>query len=461
MAFYGSFADVGRNSFVTDSEKKEKHLKTVIVGAGIAGLTLAERLLCSGSTDRVAILERETTPGGLARTFNIEGFNFDIGPHRFHTFNPEVDSYLREILEGSFIEISRKSSVYMEGKYRNWPLTPASVIGLPFPVLWKSFQDLFRKPDIPVVRNFADFIRSRYGDNLYNFFFAGYTRKFTGTDPENLHVDWAQAGVNRAVIDDRVKADSLLSLLKGMLLPKPVDTKFYYPSTGGIQTFCDLQCKRIETAGGSLSFGAEVKELAVENNSVSGVVLQNGSFIAADRVFWTAPITILFPETNLKFINTLIANVALPEKNPVNDYQWCYFGQENILFSRLTIPRNFRADCVPKGRGSIIAEITCDSQSLFWKDPETARNRLVEDLKKVGAVRGDDILFIDWQRIPETYPVYSLDYKEKLSAISMPEGLFLTGRCGSFWYNNMDHSIDQAVSIVRGSEYRKDFWNQR
>jgi protoporphyrinogen oxidase len=124
--------------------------------------------------------------------------------------------------------------------------------------------------------------------------------------------------------------------------------------------------------------------------------------------------------------------VALPEKNPVNDYQWCYFGQENILFSRLTIPRNFRADCVPKGRDSIIAEITCDSQSLFWKDPETARNRLLDDLKKVGAVRGDDVLFIDWQ-----------------------------GRCGSFWYNNMDHSIDQAVSIVKGSEYRKDFWNQR
>lgn len=433
----------------------------MIVGAGVAGLTLAERLLCSGSGESVTVLERETAPGGLARTFNVSGFDFDIGPHRFHTFNPEVNAYLRNILAGSFVEISRKSSVYMEGKYRNWPLTAASVMGLPFPVLWKSFRDLFFKPNIPEVRNFADFIRSRYGDNLYNFFFAGYTRKFTGTDSENLHIDWAQAGVNRAVIDDRVKADSLLSLIKGMLLPKAVETKFLYPSTGGIQTFCNIQRERIEAQGGKILLGTKAEQLAVENNCVCGAILESGEVIPADRVFWTAPITILFPETGLKFINTLTANVALSRPNPVNNYQWCYFGQEDILFSRLTVPGNFREDCVPPGRGSIIAEISCDSRSEFWTDPEAVRNRLVEDLKKVGAVRGDDILFIDWQRIPETYPVYSLDYREKLASITIPDGLFLTGRCGSFWYNNMDHSIDQAISIVQGSEYRKDFWNQR
>jgi protoporphyrinogen oxidase len=153
--------------------------------------------------------------------------------------------------------------------------------------------------------------------------------------------------------------------------------------------------------------------------------------------------------------------VALPDEIPRNDYQWCYFGHEDLIFSRLTVPRNFRADCVPAGRGSVIAEITCNSDSELWKNPETIRERLINDLKSVGAITGDDILFIDWQRIPETYPVYTLDYKEKLSSISIPDGLFLTGRCGSFWYNNMDHSIAQALSIVQGSEFKKDFWNER
>ncbi len=70
-------------------------------------------------------------------------------------------------------------------------------------------------------------------------------------------------------------------------------------------------------------------------------------------------------------------------------------------------------------------------------------------------------MFLDWQKIPETYPVYTLDYKKKLASIKVPHNLFLTGRCGSFWYNNMDHSIDQALSIVKGSEFRQDFWNER
>ncbi len=436
-------------------------MKTVIVGAGLSGLTLAERILSSGADDEIIILERESAPGGLARSFHVNGYDFDIGPHRFHTFNKEVDKYLRDILDGHYVKISRKSSVHMAGKYRNWPLTIGSVMGLPFSVLWKSLLDLFNKPNIPVIKNFADFIRSRYGDNLYNYFFSGYTRKFTGIDAEQLHIDWAQAGVNRAVIDKRVKADSLLSLVKGLLLPKPVETKFYYPDSGGIQTFCDMQCSKIKDLGGTILYDTSVETLVLENGSVSGVKLINGDVIPADRVFWSAPITLLYPETGLTFINTLIVNIALKTEVHQNDYQWCYFGHEDLIFSRLTIPRNFRQDCVPEGKDSLIVEITCNSEAEMWKNPETIKQRLINDLKSVGAIRGDDIEFIDWRRIAETYPVYTLDYKEKLSSITVPDGLFLTGRCGAFWYNNMDHSIDQALSIVKGAEFRQDFWNER
>jgi protoporphyrinogen oxidase len=262
------------------------------------------------------------------------------------------------------------------------------------------------------------------------------------------------------VIDKRVKADNLLSLFMGMLLPKPVETSFYYPSKGGIQTFCDVQAERIRKSGGRILLNSPATGLEISSGKVTGISLQNGETIPADRVFWTAPLTILYPETNLEFMSTLVANVALKKINPVNDYQWCYFGQEDILFSRLTVPRHFRSDCVPQGKDSVIAEITCPPDSLIWRNPEVLNEKLSEDLKRVGASSGDDILFIDWQRIPETYPVYTLDYREKLSSIALPEGLVLAGRSGSFWYNNMDHSIAQALSIISGTEYNRDFWNR-
>lgn len=434
-------------------------LKTVVVGAGIAGLTLAERLLNSDPDVEIIVIEREDAPGGLARSFSVDKYDFDIGPHRFHTFNPDVDSYLKEILNDNYVEITRQSSVYMAGKYRNWPLTLFSVLGLPFPVLFKSFLDLFNKPKIPNIKSFADFIRVRYGNNLYNFFFSAYTKKFTGIDAEELHVDWAQAGVNRAVIDKRVKADSLLSLLKSMLLPKPVETKFYYPSKGGIQTFCDMQVDRIKKSGGKLLLNTLVKNLVKDSNKVTGVVLESGESIKADVVFWTAPITLLYPDAQLSFINTLIVNIALSEEVEQNEYQWCYFGQEELIFSRLTVPRNFRKDCVPQGKDSIIVEITCDSDNEMWKNPQSIKKRLLKDLKSVNAFGNAKVEFIDWRKIPETYPIYDLNYKEKLSSLDLPEGLNLIGRSGSFWYNNMDHSIAQSLSIINKTGFTKNFWN--
>ncbi len=434
-------------------------LKTVVVGGGVAGLTLAERLLKSDPQAEVVVIEREDAPGGLARSFVVDKYDFDIGPHRFHTFNSDVDDYLKEILQDSYVEIARKSSVYMAGNYRNWPLTLFSVLGLPFPVLFRSFLDLFNKPKIPHIKSFADFIRVRYGNNLYNFFFSAYTKKFTGIDAEELHVDWAQAGVNRAVIDKRVKADSLLSLLKGMLLPKPVETKFYYPSKGGIQTFCDMQVERIKESGGKVLLNTSVKNLVKDGGKVTGVILENAEVVNADIVYWTAPITLLYPEAKLSFINTLIVNIALSEEVEQNDYQWCYFGQEELIFSRLTIPRNFRKDCVPQGKDSIIVEITCDSQNEMWKNPESVKDRLLKDLASVDALGSGTVEFIDWRKIPETYPIYGLDYKEKLSSLDVPDGLNLIGRSGSFWYNNMDHSIAQSLSIINGTDFKKNFWN--
>lgn len=430
---------------------------TVIVGAGTAGLTLAERLTASSENSHVTVIERNSTPGGLARTFEKDGYLFDIGPHRFHTTDPVVENYLLDILGDEHIAIERVSSVYIEDNYKHWPLTIGAVIGLPFSVLFKSFLDLFRRSKDDSVHNFAEFIIARYGKNLYDFFFSGYTRKFTGIDSDRLHLDWAAAGVNRAVIDKKVKADNLFSLLKGLLLPKPVATTFYYPSKGGIQTFCDKQIKKISENGGEIKFSSTASGIVTSEGRTVGVKLENGEVIPADTVFWSAPISILYPESGFRFLNTLICNIAL-SKRQRNTYQWCYFGQEDIVFSRLTVPRNFRKDTVPEGCDSLIAEITVTRDSELWRNPESCREKLLSDLERVQALNPADITFLDWQRIPETYPLYDLEYRNRLSEIELPEGLELLGRCGSFWYNNMDHSIGQALAIAGGESFEKDFW---
>jgi len=430
--------------------------RIVIAGAGVSGLTLAERLTASGKDVSVTVLEKEDCPGGLTRTFERDGFLFDIGPHRFHTSDSAVNEYLLEILGDDHITISRSSNVFMAGKYRSWPLTMRSVAGLPLPVLFRSFLDLFSRRSDREPSTFADYVISKYGKNIYNYFFKGYTEKFTGCSADTLHIDWAEAGVNRAVIDKNVKADDLFSLLKSVLIPKPVSTMFYYPSFGGIQAFCEKQAERIKKNGGSIIYGCRALGVETENGKVSGVKTAEMGTIPADHVYWSAPVSILFPDAGFRFMDTLLCNIALSKKQD-NQYQWCYFGQEDILFSRLTVPRNFRADTVPSMADSLIVEITLNNQEQR-NNPEILKERLIDELERVEALNASDILFMDWRIVPDTYPLYDLVYRKRLSGLVLPRGLELTGRCGSFWYNNMDHSIGEALAISSGKAFAKDFW---
>ena len=67
--------------------------RVVIVGAGIAGLSAGLRLAEAGI--RVTVVEKEGTVGGLARSFTYGDYVFDVGPHRFHTDDPEVLAFIQ------------------------------------------------------------------------------------------------------------------------------------------------------------------------------------------------------------------------------------------------------------------------------------------------------------------------------------------------------------------------------
>jgi protoporphyrinogen oxidase len=423
-----------------------------IVGAGVAGLTIGYQLSRRGY--QVTVVERNAVVGGLGRTFHYGDFHFDVGPHRFHTENPRVAAFIREILLEEAIEIPRKSGARMFGKYHEWPLRPSILAAMPIKLMVTGAKDLLFKENLPGESFEADVV-NKYGRTLYEIFFEPYTRKFLFYSPTELHRDWARAGVNRAVIDKRASADSLWNLLKTTMMPKPVETMFLYPPTG-VGRFSDKLAESITAAGGQ-----DVTGIDTAGRRIVGVTA-GSERIPTDNIVWTAPLTTLngllgLKDIDLEYLSTIFLNFEIG-KPPRLDYQWTYFGGDEI-FSRVTAPEAFLKSTVPAGKSGLCVEVTCRQGDERWKNPESLTKPVTDDLVRTGMIASaSDIERVHVERVPFTYPIYKLNYMQELTRnlreLGQYSNLLLAGRCGRFWYNNMDHSIGQGLTmadkVVRG-----------
>lgn len=445
----------------------------VVVGAGVAGLTAAYKLASEGWD--VTVVEIEKTVGGLAKSFYYNGYAFDCGPHRFHTDDKIVEEFILEVLGDDKLIIDRSSAVWFFNQYHEWPLKRSTIFKLPFKVMFGSALDLFfKKP--PKDDTFQEYILGLYGKTLFEHFFKDYTEKFLMHRCDELHSDWASAGINRAVIDKNVKANTLTQVIKSTLFPKPVHSKFIYPKSGGIGVYSDRLVKLIEKEGGQVFTEAAVTDVSATDNKITEVTISRfGSgqqtTLHPDLLVWTAPAQVIgdmleMPGWNLTFLDSVMYNYEL-EGEPPMKYQWIYYGSKDFKINRVSIPANFGAHTAPNGRNGICCELCSINDDSTWQDPESLIDDVTDDLLKAKLIRSkDEVHGAHIEKIRNSYPIYTIDYRKKLhnamSDLGRFSNLLLLGRTGTFWYNNMDHSIrmalDMSEAITSGADI--DGWRR-
>ena len=425
----------------------------VIAGAGVAGLTAGYLLSQKGY--HVVVLEKEDSVGGLARSFYYDDFIFDIGPHRFHTDDEEVLQFIEKILDEDKIVLPRSSGVWMFGKYHDWPLNWKVLFKLPLSVMLRTVPDLlFRKAQSG--SSFEDYIISRYGRTLYDVFFKPYTEKFLKLPPHKVHNNWAESGIDRAVIDKKVQMGSLFEVVKTALLPVPVKTNFLYPSDGGIDMFSKKLASRIQNNGGEVLLNAVVDAIECEGSTIKSVHYQ-GRCIQPKAIIWTAPLTEIsrllgLPKPDISYLSIVLCNLEVRGASRTK-YQWCYYGQNDTTINRISVPALFSDRAAPQGYTGICAEVTCMEGDEVWENPHRVVDRVIGDLITVRLIKDkSDIRKVHIEKILNTYPVYDIDYPQKLAQVMKGlapfKELLLTGRTGTFWYNNMDHSIRMAFDLI-------------
>ena len=79
---------------IYEPSQKGNRMKYLILGAGPAGLTLANKLLQNKEND-LLVLERNSEAGGLCRSQDVDGSPLDIGGgHFLDVRNPKVLDFL-------------------------------------------------------------------------------------------------------------------------------------------------------------------------------------------------------------------------------------------------------------------------------------------------------------------------------------------------------------------------------
>src|SRR6201995_1273226 len=182
----------------------------LIVGAGLSGAVLAERLANKEGKKVLIVDKRNHIGGNTFDYFNSDGLLVHkYGPHIFHTNSPEVFNYL-----GKFTEWR---------PYEHRVLASVDGMLVPIPINMNTINSLYGlNLSCDEVSNFLntkaekkdrvitseDVVLSHVGKDLYEKFFKGYTRKQWGMDPSELDASVAARIPTRSNRDNRYFTDT-------------------------------------------------------------------------------------------------------------------------------------------------------------------------------------------------------------------------------------------------------------
>jgi UDP-galactopyranose mutase len=160
----------------------------IIVGAGLAGATLAERIATQLNKRVLLVEQRNHIAGNTYDYYNEEGILVQkYGPHIFHTKSKRVWDYLGAFTEWN--DYVHRVLAHVKGKEVSLPInieTVESLYGRPFtPEDFERFLTE-RRVKLAEIKNSRDVVVSQVGEELYDLFFKNYTKKQWGIYPEEL-----------------------------------------------------------------------------------------------------------------------------------------------------------------------------------------------------------------------------------------------------------------------------------
>ena len=352
----------------------------LIIGGGPAGLAAGLEAVTHGM--KPLILEGSDDIGGLCRTYEKDGFRFDVGGHRFFTKNREVGDLWDDLLGDDLLQRQRLSRIYYNNKFFHYPLQIGNAIrGLGAIASARVFLSYVkaRLHQTGTDVTFEDWVSRRFGVYLYRTFFKTYTEKVWGIPCSELGADWAAQRIQNLSLG-RAIVDAMPIRRSGEV--KTLIKQFRYPRRGpGMMV--DALRVRIIRGGGEIRtnhYVTQVCHAAGRVVSVEANTPQGSVEIPVKSVINTMPISELIrclnPSTDpylkratesLRYRDFISVNLKINGPSPFPD-QWIYVHEPKVNVGRVQSYGNWSSSMVPHDNcAGIGVEYFCFQHDEIWR----------------------------------------------------------------------------------------------
>ncbi|MGB5659637.1 MAG: NAD(P)/FAD-dependent oxidoreductase, partial [Thermoanaerobaculia bacterium] len=445
--------------------------KTIIIGAGPAGLTAANELVALGRSAEV--YEKDAVVGGISRTAEYRGYRFDIGGHRFFTKVPAVQKLWEEVLGEDFLERPRLSRIYYNDRFFDYPLKPlnalrglgpieAGRVGLSY--LWAQWAPH------PTENNFEEWVSNRFGRRLYEVFFKTYTEKVWGMPCTEISADWATQRIKNLDLFKAVKNSLIGSGGDREVITTLID-RFHYPRLGPGMMWERLTA-RLRESGTPVHLETPAKLVHHRDSRITAVTVEapggeGNRELPADHVISSMPLRellssfcppppaeILQAASRLRYRDFLTVVLIVKQEEVFPD-NWIYIHSPDVRVGRVQNFGSWSPEMVPDASTTSLGlEYFVQQGDDLWSSPDEALLELAaRELAVLSLVSEKDVVDGTVVRMPKAYPVYDDAYKEVLALIrgylaGFPN-LQVIGRNGQHRYNNQDHSMVAGMLAAR------------
>lgn len=435
-----------------------KHVRTLIVGAGVTGLAAASRLIEHGDADYL-IVEAGQEIGGYCKSVVRDGFTWDYSGHFFHFRNPEIEARLRQHISCPVVTVQKKSYI----DYRPSASLSCSTrhrIDFPFQ---KNIHQLDKEEFIeclvglydchnskPSSQDFLGMLYENYGRGIVDKFLKPYNQKLYACDLSALDADAMGRFFPHATFEQTM-ASVRHSLCRepncnDHLNNASYNSTFTYPKGGAIE-----YVRSLAHGVDNVSLNDELKAIDLEGRlaytSKSGV-------IKYDRLVSSAPLPRLLEATGLNhdpaafsWNKVAVFNLGFDKKRE-RDVHWVYYPDPRLCFYRVGWYDNIFND----DRMSLYVEVGLRQDQEIADFTGFLHQKLMPDLREADVVGGDQRL-VSWHAVVMDPAYVHMTRRGTEHAASCQQALtgsnvHSIGRYGGWTYCSIEDNIVEAFVLV-------------